>query len=158
MLTKIAVTLDSWVFERNLEAQAEGFPLLEPCRIRVLGQMALLENDVSLPLTLTNDVDVYADYEYAVETEFRSLLARQGKDLDPLGHEIWMPCETEYRDLFAGQYVTLQVADVESVLLSKALKAPKKNRTLIVEYLAKGANERFFKLAKKYRLDLEQFL
>jgi hypothetical protein len=158
MLIKIAQMLDTWIFEQNLEAQAEGRPLLQGCRIRVLGQMALLENKVSLPLTLTNDVDVYADYEYAVESEFRRLLAKQGKDLDPMGREIWMPRETEYRVLYKGQYVTLQVADVESVLISKALKAPKKNHALIVEYLAQGAGDRFFKMARKYRLDLEQFL
>lgn len=42
--------------------------------------------------------------------------------------------------------------------LSKALKAPKKNGALIAEYLAKGASDKFQALAKKYNLDLEQFL
>lgn len=116
------------------------------------------EAKAPLQLNVTNDVDVYADYEHAIEVEFRRLLAAQGKELDPVGHEIWMPRETRYRDLFVGKYVTLQVADIDSVLLSKALKAPHKNRTLIVEYLAGGPSERFLQMAKRYGVDLEQFL
>lgn len=45
-----------------------------------------------------------------------------------------------------------------AVLLSKALKAPAKNRSLLTEYLAMGASERFLELAEKYHLDLEQFV
>jgi hypothetical protein len=86
------------------------------------------------------------------------LLKTQGRDLDALGHEIWMPKETKYSVLYAGQWVGLSVADAESVLLSKALKAPDKNRALLVEYLAGGPSARFLALAKKYRVDLEQFL
>ena len=52
----------------------------------------------------------------------------------------------------------MQVADIDAVLLSKALKAPLKNRALIVEYVAAGASERFYALAARYGLDLEQFL
>jgi hypothetical protein len=50
------------------------------------------------------------------------------------------------------------VADPDAVLVSKALKAAEKNRALVTEYLAKGASERFFDLARKYRVDLEQFV
>ena len=50
------------------------------------------------------------------------------------------------------------VADPDAVLISKACKAPEKNIGLITEYLAKGASERFFELAQKYALDLEQFV
>ena len=50
------------------------------------------------------------------------------------------------------------VADPDAVLISKAYKAPEKNMGLITEYLAKGASERFFELAQKYAVDLEQFV
>jgi hypothetical protein len=158
MLSAVAAGLDAWILAQNLLARAEGLPSLRPCRIRVLGQSALLEGSTQLHLNVTNDVDVYADYEHAVEVEFRRLLALQGRELDPVGHEIWMPKETRYRELFRGEYVTMLVADAEAVLVSKALKAPAKNRALLVEYLAQGASERFFALAKRYRVDLEQFL
>jgi hypothetical protein len=69
-----------------------------------------------------------------------------------------MPKETRYRVLFRGEFVTLKVANVDASLISKALKAPRKNRALIVEYLARGATPRFMRLAHKYSVDLESFL
>lgn len=69
-----------------------------------------------------------------------------------------MPTETSYRPLFVGSFITLLVADAEAVLVSKALKAARKNQPLLTEYLASGASARFLALAKKYRLNLEQFL
>lgn len=158
MLIEIAERLETFVVERNLEARSEGLLMLRPCIIKLLGQTALLEAKVPLTLAATNDVDVYADYEFAVEQEFRRLLATKGRELDSLAGEIWMPAETTYRPLFVGHCVKLLVADVESVLVSKALKAARKNRPLLTEYLARGPSARFLKLAQKYRLDLEQFL
>ena len=55
-------------------------------------------------------------------------------------------------------FVSLLVADVEAVLLWKALKASRKNRPLLTEYLARGPSLRFLTLADRYALDLEQFL
>lgn len=158
MLIDIAERLEGFVVARNIEARGDGVLMLRPCVIKLLGQTALFEAKVALTLAATKDVDVYADYDFAVEQEFRRLLAAQGRDLDSLGGEVWMPAETTYLTLFAGHFVTLLVADVEAVLLSKALKAARKNRSLLTEYLAGGPSPRFLKLAEKYRLDLEQFL
>ncbi len=69
-----------------------------------------------------------------------------------------MPAETQYSELYSGRFVRLLLADPEAVLVSKALKAPVRNRPLLTEYLAKGASDRFLKLASKYAVDLEQFL
>lgn len=158
MLVSMAEALDMWIVARNLEARAEGTPPLAACEIKLLGQTALLEQNAPLTLANTNDIDVRANYAHVVEQEFRRLVEREGKELDPAGHEIWMPRETRYTVLFRGDRVTLLVADVEAVLVSKALKAPAKNRTLLTEYLAKGASKRFLDMAKKYGVDLEQFL
>jgi hypothetical protein len=158
MLREIAEKLDDWVAAQNAEARLGGWAHLRPCTIKVLGQMALLETGVKLTLAATNDVDVYADYDSSVEKEFGRLLAATGHELDPVGHEIWMPRETRYTELHAGRFVEMLVADSDAVLLSKALKAPARNLPLIVEYLAAGASDRFLKLADKYHLNLEQFL
>jgi len=158
MLTKIAERLDGWVLRQNLEAAAAGMMQLRPCRIRLLGQMALLEQQAPLSLALTDDVDVYANYDHSVEQEFRRLLAIEGKQLDPVGHEVWMPRTTRYSAAFSGELVTLEVAELEAVLVSKALKAPTKNAALIAEYLAAGPSERFVELSKHHDVDLEQFV
>ena len=112
----------------NLAARDEGTRAIKPCTIKVLGQMALFEAGAPLSLVMTNDVDVYADYEHSVERELARLLAKAGKELDPLGHEIWMPSETRYDVAFEGRFVTLSIADVDAVLVSKARMAPEKNR------------------------------
>ncbi len=157
VLRKVAEKLDAWVVGQNVAAASESLPRHRPCTIRVLGQTALLEAGLSLRLAATLDVDVRADYDDAVRREFERLLAAEGRELDPVAHEIWMPRETRYVDFYAGRFVRLVLAEPEAVLVSKALKAPLKNGPLVTEYLALGPSERFLSLARKYRLDLEQF-
>ena len=158
MLVEIAKRLDAWIAEQNVAAREAGVDSIGRCRIRLLGQMALFEQRVQLHLVATNDVDVYGDYEPVVERELARLLQQAGKQLDPLGQEVWMPKDTRYERLFAGAYVTLDVAEPEAVLVSKGLKALDKNRALITEYLAGGPSPRFMELAARYKLDLEAFL
>lgn len=156
---KLIRELDEWVERANRGALAEGMAPVRPCTIRLLGQMALLEAAaLSLTLVATQDVDVYADFDWAVRKELERMLERDGRVLDPLGHEVWMPEETEYDLVFDGRWVRGFVAQPDFVLLSKALKAPEKNQPLIVELLATGASTRFYELAERYELDLEQFL
>jgi len=157
-LAEIFRALDQWVARENIRARAEGTPAYKSCSVRVLGQSALWAAGVDLTLTTTQDLDAYADYEWAVQRELERLLAENGKVLDPHGHEVWMPRETRYNPLYRGTFVEALVADADAVLISKALKAAEKNRALVTEYLAKGASERFFELARKYRVDLEQFV
>jgi hypothetical protein len=158
VLREVAEQLEQFALESSIEARRDGFLSPRPCIIQLLGQCALLESKVDLTLAATNDVDVYADYEFRIEQEFRRLLGLKGLELDPLGSEVWMPRETRYQPLFHGRFVTLQVADAEAILLSKGLKAPRKNGPLLTEYLARGASPRFFALSRKYRLNLEQFV
>ena len=153
----LCLALDQWIARENAQARAEGTPTHKKCTIRVLGQAALFIAELDLTLTATQDLDAYADYDWAVQRELERLLAKEGKVLDPHGHEIWMPRETKYAPLYEGTYVEAFVADPDAVLISKACKAPEKNKALITEYLAKGASKRFFELAAKYALDLEQF-
>lgn len=158
MLSEVAALLDAWIIDQNVGLRREGLPTYQPCQIQVLGQTALLEAGLALQLVATKDVDVRANYEHAVEAEFHRLLRARGRELDPVGHEAWMPKETTYAPLYAGRFVTLLLADADAVLVSKALKAPAKNRSLLTEYLAKGASPRFLQLSKRYGIDLEQFV
>jgi hypothetical protein len=158
VLLRVAQKLDAWAIDLNVVARAEGLPRIRPCTIRVLGQSALLEAGLGLALAMTRDVDVRADYDDAVRREFERLLAMQGRELDPLGDEIWMPPETRYTELFRGKLVRMLLAEPEAVLVSKACKAPKKNGPLLTQYLAAGPSQRFLKLAAKYQVDLEQFV
>lgn len=157
-LAQIFRALDQWVARENIRARVEGTRAYRRCTVRVLGQSALWAAGVDLTLTATRDLDAYADYEWEVQRELERLLAENGKILDPHGHEVWMPRQTRYNPLYQGTFVEALVADVDAVLISKALKAADKNRGLVTEYLSKGASERFFELARKYHVDLEQFV
>jgi len=158
MLVRLFRALDEWIVVQNAEATTQGLPHHKPCSIRVFGQLALWEAGVELTLAATQDLDAYADYEWAVQKRFEELLRARGKFLDPLAHEAWMPEETVYRTVYSGSYVTGAIAEPDFVLLSKALKAPAKNAPLLTEYLASGPSERFIALAKSYGVDLEQFV
>lgn len=158
MIADVARQLDAWIDEHNREASAEGVPLLRPCRIRLVGQMALFELTPSLKLRATDDVDAIVDAEYAVRRQLEVLLETRGLHLDRLAHEAWMPSETFYVKAYEGANVSLEVADLESVLISKGLKAPEKNGRLLSEYIASGPSQRFMNMALKYDLDLEQFV
>ncbi len=158
MLKELAAQLDDWFVEQAREAREEGMASPQACTISVHGQMALFERDLKLNLVATQDVDVRANFSHLARREFERLLGNHNLILDQVGHEAWMPRETEYEVFFSGTFVTLKIADEESVLLSKATKAPEKNAALLTEYLASGASERFLELAEKYGLDLEQFL
>lgn len=158
MLKKIFEELDKWIQEQNLERQKDGVMEICSCEIQVIGQTALVEANLSLHVPATMDVDVLANYEYLVKKKFEELLRQNGKYLDPVGHEAWMPSETEYSDFYIGKWVRAYLAKAEYVMLSKAMKAPNKNNSLITEYLASSPCDNFFKLAEKYKVDLEFFL
>ena len=154
----VLTALDSWMIQENEEFRANDSRPYKACTIRLFGQTALLEIGLGVPLVATQDVDVYADYEHPVMVKFDGLLKRRNLIVDPVGHEAWMPKETEYQLWYQGSYVTGLIAHPDFVLISKSLKAASKNRVLLNDYLALGASDRFIELAEKYDVDLVQFL
>jgi hypothetical protein len=150
--------LDLWIEQENKSLTASGLSLIKKCKIKLLGQMALVEAKVELHLFATMDVDAYLEMSYSVQEKFNELLLEKGKHYDVHSSEIWMPKETEYALLFEGKYTQAFYAVPEYVLLSKALKAPQKNHNLIVEYLSKQPSKKFFDLCEKYKVNLENFV
>ena len=69
-----------------------------------------------------------------------------------------MPDETEYQMFYKGQCMDGFLAHPDDILISKALKAPQRNRNLMISYLAQGASKKFLNLVKKYHLDLKRFV
>jgi hypothetical protein len=158
MLYEVFQELDQWMAEANRARFEEGTPPYSSCTIRVVGQTALLEANLEIELPATVDVDVFADYQYAVQKKFEQLLAAHNRILDPVGHEAWMPSETEYVTIYGGRLVLGSIAKPEYVLVAKALKAPIKNKTLLVDYLAHGPTKLFLELARRYKVDLGEFV
>ena len=158
MIEKVLQELDKWLLQENNERREIGTLLIQKVIIKVLGQMALIEAKLNLQLLETADVDAYVIGEYIVIKKFDELLKMKNRFLDPDSEKVWMPKETKYTLLYKGRYVDGFLADPESVLISKALKAPVKNKNLVIEYLAHSPSQRFFTLAQKYKLDLNEFI
>lgn len=158
MIKEVFQKLDYWIERENQERREMGTLLLKKVKIQIVGQTALLEAKLNLSLLGTADVDAFIQGEYVVREKLNELLKNDGHFLDPDSEKIWMPDETKYHLIYDGTWVGGFLADPESVLLSKALKAPHKNKNLMIEYLANKPSDRFLKLAKKYHLNLENFL
>jgi len=157
MLKKLFKDLDNWIQKTNKELVKEGLPTIKPFYIKVLGQTALIESKIKLSLFSTMDVDMYSDCNYLVKKELERLLSKHKKFLDGFSNEIWMPKETEYELFYEGKSLKAYLAKAEYVLISKALKAPEKNKNVILEYVSMGPSELFLKLAKKYKIDFKDF-
>jgi len=158
MLKEVFADLDEWAKKTNRGNLDDGMAPLGKCLIQVVGQTALLEAKLDINLAATADVDIYQQIEYGFRKKFEELLKAKGKFLDPVGHEAWMPDETTYKTIFQGRYVEGSIAEPEYVLISKALKAPKRNEKLILEYLSTHPTNLFYSLAKKYKVPLEEFI
>lgn len=158
MLLEIFKKLDRWIIQENEKARDEGARLIAHAEFKILGQAALLEAQLSLELAQTGDVDAYTNATHLVLHHLDELLFGYGMHLDKLSDEIWMPEETTYSSVYKGEYIEMLIAVPEYVLVSKALKAPRKNAGVIVQYLAAGPSPFFFNLCDKYEVDLEQFL
>jgi hypothetical protein len=159
MLTEVLKNLDNWVIEENRARSARAVLLLPEVQIRVIGQTALIEANLNLEIVATMDVDLIDQIEHTVKQKFEELLKVYGKTLDPVGHEAWMPAETEYHEIFKGEWIAGSLAKPVFIILSKAKFAPEKNGNLIADYLASDALDiRIFDLAEKYKVDLDQFV
>ena len=153
-LAAVFERLDQWVTAENQSATIEGFRLLPKSIFRVVGQAALLEANVQFNVAATVDVDVLNNAKHEVVAKLSELLMAEGLELDPLSNEIWMPSETLYIEIFKGDWVTAMRAETEFIMVSKALKAPSKNRVLLRNYVAMRPPTSFFKMCEKYNVDL----
>jgi len=159
MLLKVFEKLNAWMTRKNRELIDERGVGLSHVKIQIIGQAALLEAKLSFDILGTLDVDTYNQIEYSAKKKFEELLDEQGYKLDPVGHEAWMPKETDFRTIYHEQFVTGLIAEPVFIMIAKAKMAPIKNKQLIVNYLASSdLDKRFFDLAKKYQIDLESFL
>lgn len=157
-LATIFERLDQWVTAENKSATIDGFQLLPKSIFRVVGQAALLEANVQFNVAATVDVDVLNNAKHEVVAKLSELLMAEGLELDPLSNEIWMPMETHYVEIVKGDWVTAMRAETEFIMLSKALKAPAKNRVLLRNYIATQPPLSFFQMCEAYNIDLNAII
>ena len=125
----------------NKERLEEGGLRISRAEVRLLGQMSLLVNkkvSAILSLAQTADIDAQLDMDSVVKKELTSILKKYGLIYDEDSKLIWIPPGAKFEILFDLKNVVVKSIDPESALVSKAVKAPEKNKQLIREAIASG--------------------
>lgn len=133
--------LDSRIDEINAARRKDTVPRVQRCEVKLLGQVSLLANDkvaAVLSLAQTADIDALLTMDVVVRREFKLILRKFGFLYDEDSYLIWIPKRAKFAQLFDYKNVAVKIIDPESTLVSKAVKAPKKNRQLIREAIASG--------------------
>lgn len=134
--------LDKRIRDINTARREEGSSTLAAAEIRLLGQLSLWVNEevrATLALAATADVDALLVMDAVIKQEFRTILARRGLVYDDDSHLVWLAPGSHFARIFHSARLTVLALDPESALVSKAVKAPQKNRFLVREAIASGA-------------------
>tara|TARA_R110002049_G_scaffold215980_2_gene387380 strand:+ start:1228 stop:1719 length:492 start_codon:yes stop_codon:yes gene_type:complete len=140
-LHKIGLELDKRISDADEKSYADqGIGLIpKDIEMKIMGQMALLaDEEISsrIELNATFDVDAHIKASVEVLRILDQLLKENGLALDMLSDEIWMPPDTVWETFYEGDYVKILKARPTDVLVSKAVKAPIKNKRLIMDAIA----------------------
>ena len=156
---KVIADFEALLSEESLRLDREGgLPLGRP-EVKVLGQMSLLldpEAGRHLRLAATGDVDAHFVGNMTALQLFREALKANDLVYDEVSSEIWLP-RTHRFELVHDSHTSLVTRlDTFSVLVSKANKAPEKNKFLIEQALGHYGQA----LEKQFRdnqINLNQF-
>jgi hypothetical protein len=111
-----------------------------------------------LNLTQTADLDAALTMDYSVKEELKSLLRNKGYIYDEDSNLIWIPEGAEFLPFLELNNVLVESIDPESALVSKAVKAPDKNRQLIRQAIASNQFPTLVDRILKNNGKLEAFL
>lgn len=152
---------DEAVKRIKTEREREGLSPIAKAKVQLLGQVSLLANNkvsATLSLAQTGDLDALLTMSYVVKMELEKLLPKYGLVYDEDSRLIFIPPGSRFDLLFDLENVVVEMIDAESTLVSKAVKAPEKNKQLIREAISSevfpGLVDRILKNGGK----LEKFL
>ena len=159
-LRAVFIELDRRIDELNRERRREGGFPLSKAEIQLLGQMSLLANQrvsALLSLAQTADLDALLKMEHLVKEVLKELLSKRGLLYDEDSYLIWIPDGARFEAVFNLKNVLVTAIDPESAHVSKAVKAPAKNKQLIREAIVSGEFPRLVERIEKAGGDLEFF-
>ena len=126
--------IDQEISQQNKARDLDSVKKIGHLTIELLGQHALLVNpeiNNKLILFATVDVDAHLKGDVSSETIFKKVLKENNYFYDELSKEIWIPKEAHKIKTYNSENVTAYYYDPISVLTSKAIKSPVKNKNLI---------------------------
>lgn len=140
-LEELFQELSQKIGEINRERRREGLSPFQRAKVQLLGQISLLSHEraaMILSLAQTADLDALLTMESLVKEELKKSLRKSGLIYDEDSYLIWIPPGSRFDPLFDFHNVVVESIDPESALVSKAVKAPAKNRQLIREAIVSG--------------------
>lgn len=163
LIVAIFKELDKWIEDYNAEIDPDVGKRLKPIEVHILGQFTLLANDLAarvLTLQRTNDLDaVLKENDWnIVRILNKEILPKYGLELDPQSEDIWIPPGAKYERLHDFKNVRVKLLDPESALVSKAVKAKRKNKNLIIQAIASEEFPRLVERIESNNGDLEYFV
>ena len=161
LLRHIFQELERKIELENQDRKSSDSLLIRKVVIQLLGQMSLLANDkvsAVLHLTQTADMDALLPADHFIKTELKKILTKNGLVYDDDSHLIWIPSDAKFDVLFEFKHIRVEIIDPETALLSKAIKAPQKNKQLIQEAIACGEFKTLVQRIIKNGGSLDQFV
>jgi hypothetical protein len=163
ILLQIFRELNGRIEAENQVREDSGAVKLLPVEIQILGQMSLLANEMAaqfLVLQRTGDLDalIKSSQHFALHVLKKELLPKYGLVFDDDSEKIWIPPQSRFEKFCDFRFVRVKLLDPESTLVSKAIKAPQKNKLLIVEAIASEQFSTLVERIEKHGGDLKFFL
>ena len=146
--------------QENDFRRTEGLRPLSPSKIQILGQLSLLMDDkisTSFHLQATSDLDARLELEFSVKKKLQELLQTEGLVYDEDSPLIFLPKGSRELALFDFKNLKVTRIDPESALVSKALKAPQKNRILIIDVAGAEIFPDLIDRMRREGVNLDQF-
>jgi len=156
-LERVVKRFEVEVSKLNQDRRAGPFGTL---KVRVLGQQALLIRRASLSglrLLATTDFDAVLNGEPPLEDIFKRFLREEGLTYDEQSPLIWLPEETKCETIYKSEIIEVEGPLPIYLIVSKAVKAPEKNKLLVTQAIEVFGDE-FLGMLEKYGADINYFI
>lgn len=157
MLSNLIARFEEAVRRLNVGRSIGPFRKFE---VTVLGQQGLLIRQETLPnlrLLATTDFDAFLSAEPPLDDLFKRLLREEGLIYDEQSQYVWLPEETTFELIYDSDSIRVLSPLPLYLIVSKAVKAPQKNKQLVTSAIVQFGDE-LLRLFEKYHVDVEQFL
>lgn len=118
---------------------SDGAPPLATLRVKILDQTALRIHPHTAPqlhIIQTADLDALLVGDWTGKRILQQCLAKIGLVYDEHSTDVWIPPQATFTELYRSERLNVEVLDPLWCLVSKAVKAPTKNRYLIQDAIA----------------------
>jgi len=161
-------TMEEWLkdlvhkFEQIIDSENErrkidGLDPHQQLEVTILGQFSLfLHPEIAQALnpTATLDLDAWVKGAAVPRSIFERLVREAGFKYDDKSEFIWVPDESKYKIIYQSPLLLCKAIDPFYALVSKAVKAPEKNRILLQNAISYYGEE-LIACIEKYGGDLE---